>query len=406
MSAPITTTPASLLIVDDDPVFAAFVQQLLLTLNSEFPCTQERVDSAEKAMAELGRNAFDLVLLDYHLPGADGLQVLARIREMPDAQQPAVIMLTGSGNESVAVAAMKGGAKDYLPKDSLDLAPLLRALNSALSQKRLADQVAGYNAQMRADLDMARQFQLSLLPDHYPAFPHAASPEESALRFNHRFIPAAELAGDFFSVHALSDSRAGIFICDVMGHGVRSALVTAMMRALVDNEVSRTDDPAAFLTEMNRRFSQLIRPEDGPMFATAFYMIADVATGRLRYAAAGHPRPLHVRRGAGVVAPLEMPRNAGPALGMIPGASYVGCECAITAGDAVLLFTDGLFEVAGAGGVEEFGRQRLLAAAQENVKLPVPELCDALIAGVRKFSGSVEFGDDVCLLAMEAVRVG
>ena len=402
MSTP--STP-SLLIVDDDPVFAAFVQQLLLSLHADFPCAQERVDSAEKAMAELGRNVFDLVLLDYHLPGADGLQVLARIREMPVAQQPAVIMLTGSGSESVAVEAMKGGAKDYLPKDGLDLVPLLRALNSALSQKRLADQVAGYNAQMRADLDMARQLQLSLLPDCYPAFPHTASPGESTLRFEHRFIPATELAGDFFSVHALSDSRAGIFICDVMGHGVRSALVTAMMRVLVDNEVSRTDDPAAFLTEMNRRFSQLIRAEEGPMFATAFYMIADVAAGRLRYAAAGHPRPLHLRREAGEVAPLELPRNAGPALGMIPGASYAGCECALSAGDVVLLFTDGLFEVAAAGGGEEYGRQRLLAAAQENVAVPVPELCDALIAGVRQFAGNAEFGDDVCLLAVEVARV-
>ena len=105
-------------------------------------------------------------------------------------------------------------------------------------------------------------------------------------------------------------------------------------------------------------------------------------------------------------APLEMPRNAGPALGMIPGASYVGGECALSPGDAVLLFTDGLFEVAAMSGGEEYGRQRLLAAAQENVKLPVPELCDALIAGVRQFAGNVEFSDDVCLLAVEAVRVG
>ena len=104
-------SPASLLIVDDDPVFAAFVQQLVLSLGAEFPCATHWVDSAERGLLELERTAFDLVLLDYHLPGADGLHVLAKISELPAAHQPAVVMLTGSGNETVAVEAMKRGGR-------------------------------------------------------------------------------------------------------------------------------------------------------------------------------------------------------------------------------------------------------------------------------------------------------
>lgn len=400
-----TNAPVSLLIVDDDPVFTEFARQLVLSLAGEFPCAPQAVDSAELALTELHRNAFELVLLDYHLPGADGLELLAKIRELPVERQPAVIMLTGSGSESVAVEAMKRGARDYLAKVDLDVAPLLRALRSALSQKRLADQVASYNAQRQADLEMARHLQLSLLPDGYPSFPRHVPPGESSLRFCHRFCPAAELAGDFFSVQALSDTQAAVFICDVMGHGVRSALVTAMMRALIDNEAMRAADPGDFLAELNRRLTALIRPEEGPMFATAFHLIADVAAGRLRYATAGHPRPLHLQRRVGIAAPLVIPPPPGPALGLFRDSAYVTCECPVAGDDVLLLFTDGLFEVTAAGGQEDYGKQRLLAAAREQMQLAPPALCDALIAGVRSFADGAEFADDVCLLSMEVARL-
>lgn len=399
------TCPTSLLIVEDDPVSALFVQELLQSLRDEFPCAPHRVATAEEAFAEMERNSYELVLLDYHLPGADGIEVLTRFQELPEERRPAVVMLTGSGSETVAVAAMKGGAKDYLSKEGLDKVPLLRALRSALSQKQLADQVASYNAQMRADLDMARQLQLSLLPDRYPCFPSSAKPADSALRFCHRFIPAAELAGDFFSVIALSDSRAGVFICDVMGHGVRSALVTAMMHALVESEASRATDPGQFLAALNRRLTRLIKPEEGPMFATAVYLIVDVAQGRLSYANAGHPRPLHLRRSVGSVAPLPVLKPVGPALGMFADTTYVTGECTLAADDVLLLFTDGLFEVAGDDGQEDYGKQRLLTAATENLKLPTEALCDALINGVREFGGGSEFADDVCLLSVEVTRL-
>jgi sigma-B regulation protein RsbU (phosphoserine phosphatase) len=398
-------SPASLLIVDDDPVFAHFVQQLVLSLGEGFPCTPRWVATAEEALTSLERNACELVLLDYHLPDTDGLEVLGHIRQLPTGQQPAVIMLTGSGSETVAVEAMKRGAKDYLCKAGLEATPLLRALRNARTQKQLADQLASYNAQMRADLEMARHLQQSLLPDHYPTFPAQAAPGDSALHFVHRFIPAAELAGDFFGAFALSDTVAGVFVCDVMGHGVRSALVTAMLRALLESERLRGMDPGRFLTALNHRLTTLIKPADDPLFATAFYLTADVARGRLRYANAGHPRPLRLQRRAGVASFLPPPPTPGPALGLFANPHYETVEQPLAAGDAILLFTDGLFEVADAATTEDYGRQRLLSAATQNLRLPPDALCDALIEDVRRFAGTTEFADDVCLLDLEVVRL-
>ena len=255
------------------------------------------------------------------------------------------------------------------------------------------------------DLEMARQLQLSLLPDQYPCFPHSASAEQSALGFHHRFCPAAELAGDFFSVLPLSDTQAGVFICDVMGHGVRSALVTAMLRAMVDNEALRAPSPGQFLAEMNQRLARLLRPTDGPMYATAFYMIVDAATATVEYATAGHPRPLHLQRRVGRVAPMETPPNSGPDLGLFEGATYKCSRASLTTDDVLLLFTDGLFEVPGAEGSGDFGKARLLEAARERMALPVPDLCAGIIADVRQFAGGGDFDDDVCLLAVEVKRL-
>ncbi len=393
--------PISLLVVDDDPVFALFIQQLIRAVGQDLPCTSTWVDTAEKALEEIRGRRYDLALLDYHLPGTDGLGLLAVIQELPITEQPAVIMLTASGSEAIAVEAMKRGARDYLPKTGLDVLLLARAIQSALAQKRLAEQVAVYNAQIKADLEMGRKLQLSLLPDTYPCFPHSASPEESALQFCHRFLPAAHLAGDFFSLLALSDTRAGVFICDVMGHGVRSALVTAILRALLDDLAPRFSHPGRFLAEMNRRLVSMLRQKEDPLFATAFYLLADTATGQMHCANAGHPAPLHLQRANGQALRLAPPKGAGPALGLLPDAAYPAFQFPLAAGELVLLFTDGLFEVVDARGEEEYGQERLLAAARQRMRLPAASLCDELIAEVRAFSGAAEFSDDVCLLAME-----
>ncbi len=391
----------SLLIVDDDPVFTRFVRQLVQSLGSELPCIAQSAGTAGAALAELARNAYELVLLDYNLPDGDGLQVLAQIRTLAPEQQPAVIMLTASGSEAVAVEAMKRGAKDYLTKANLDMPSLMRAVQSALAQKRLAGQVAAYHAQMEAELQMARNLQQSLFPDRYPVFPGSAAPEKSALQFCHRFYPAQHLAGDFFSVLSLSDTRAAVFICDVMGHGVRSALVTAMLRAWVEDLAPETTDPAHFLGELNRRLARVFKQNDGLMFATAFYLVADLAAGTMHYANAGHPRPLHFQHAAGMVSPLPLPPHPGPALGLFEDAGYLGGQCPLLRGDRLLLFTDGLFEVMDTAGEIGFGQERLLAAASARTQLAPAGLLDGLVAEARAFSGGAEFGDDVCLLAME-----
>lgn len=394
-----------ILLVDDDPVFTCLACELLKSLDATVSCHLTTLTDGLAALDDIRHSRYDLALLDYNLPGANGLEILTEIRTLPVERQPAVIMLTASGNEAVAVQAMKCGAKDYLKKVELDLPSLTRAIQSALNQKRLADQVEAYHTQLESDLEMARKLQHSLLPQHYPVFPPSVAAEDSALRFHHRFFWTTQLGGDFFSVQQLSDTQAGVLICDVMGHGVRSALVTSMLRALVGELAADAEHPDRFLSSMNQRLTAILKEVGETLFATAFYMIADVGSGQLRYARAGHPAPLHLRRGAAVAEELPFPKLAGPALGLFPNAKYIACERELAPDDLLLLFTDGLFEVTGPDG-NEWGADCLLEAARRRMRLPLVEVVDGLIEDVRAFCDGEEFTDDVCLLGLQATPAG
>lgn len=398
------TPKIQLLLVDDNPMDAALAQSLLQSLGPELPVVSRWVATAEKALAEMQQHPYDLLLLDYQLPGASGLDVLTALHKLPRRQQPAVIMLTASGNETVAVEAMKNGAKDYLRKDDLAAAPLTRALMSALAQKRNQDQLERYVAQTQTDLQMARQLQQALLPRRFPAFSQTAMDRDSALRFHARYISTTELGGDFYAVLPLSDTAAGVLICDVMGHGVRAALVTAMIRALVEELLPVAQDPSQFLAGINQGLRAILKQVDEPLFTTAFYLVADVAHGQLHYANAGHPLPLLLQRGPGTVSRLELTgAESGPALGIFATPAFATASHGLSQHDLVILYTDGLFEVLGADDTE-FGQARLLAAVQDRRHLPAEQLFDELINLTRQQSDSGEYGDDVCLLGVEVER--
>jgi len=276
-----------------------------------------------------------------------------------------------------------------------------------LQEEQLAiynEELRSKNLQMEDDLDMASEIQQAFLPQQFPAFPRNAKPEESALRFYSKYLPTGVVGGDFFHVLPISDTQAGVFICDVMGHGVRAALVTAIQRALIEELHGVADDPGEFLTRINHALLSILRRTRTPMFASAFYLFIDVKTGEMRYANAGHPKPLHVRRAAGVVEPLASKEGRpGSALGVFEDARYETLTSRAEPNDIVLMFTDGLYEVEGDGS-EYFDQPRLVAAVQQRLAIPGAKLLDELLGEVQQFSHSRGFVDDVCLVAVEIGR--
>ncbi len=280
----------------------------------------------------------------------------------------------------------------------------IRRANVLLAQNR--KELHDKNVEMEDDLKMAREIQLTMLPQQYPAFPRSAATADSAFQFTHRYLPTSAVGGDFFAISALSDTEASVFICDVAGHGVRSALVTAMIRALAEELRSFATDPGQFLTKLNHDLYAILRHTGTPLLTTAISLVADSATGRMRFANAGHPRPLHLRRQAGKVDTLfNASGKSQPALGLFGEASYQSTEVQLAPGDLIMLFTDGLYEVQNTQR-ELYTQDLLTAGAKLRITLPASQLFDELIAEVRQFSDSGQFSDDVCLVGMEAARVG
>ena len=260
------------------------------------------------------------------------------------------------------------------------------------------------NAEMEEELKMARELQLAMLPQQFPNVPHSARPNEAALQFLSFYYPTGAVSGDYFDVVPLSETTVGIFICDVMGHGVRAALVTAMMRALVEELSQQAADPGILLTQINRDLAKILQQSGTVMYVTAFYLVVDVARGQLLYANAGHPNPLHLRPRAGSVHAMSASERSAPALGLFDDIVYQASERAINAGDVLLLFTDGMFEVDSPAG-EQFSHELLLAAVQRRAHLAPSQLLSELLSEIRQFSTSESFADDVCVIAVEVTRL-
>ena len=257
------------------------------------------------------------------------------------------------------------------------------------------------NLLMQDDLKMAREIQVTMLPQQYPALPRGVNPAESAFQFTHRYLPTGTVGGDFFSVTALSDTEVAVFICDVAGHGVRSALITAMIRAIVEELRPLGSDPGQFMTKLNSDIFAILKHSGSPVLTTAFYLVADCTTGAVRYANAGHPTPLHLQRRAGRIEPL--PRAAGknqPALGLFEVARYQTSQGTLAPGDLLMLFTDGLIEVY-APNQEIYTQALLTEATRKRIALPAPQLFDEVVAEIRAYSATGEFDDDVCMVGLE-----
>src|SRR3954447_23193453 len=288
------------LLIEDNPIDARLIQ-IMLAEAGFGAFTLERAERLSTGLARLAKGDIGLALVDLSLPDSHGLSTFKRVYAA--APNVPVIVMSGLDDQTVAVTAVHEGAQDYLVKGQVSGPLLVRAMRYAIERKRTSEQLGHYaeelrekNQQMEADFNMAREIQQMFLPQRYPTFPRAADHASSALKFYHRYLPAAAVGGDFFNVFPITNTICGIFICDVMGHGMRAALVTAILRGLVEELIAVAMDAGKFLGEINRSLHAILRRTTEPLLATAFYGIIDVADGQLRWASAGHPSPLRLQR--------------------------------------------------------------------------------------------------------------
>ncbi|PQJ27248.1 PP2C family protein-serine/threonine phosphatase [Rubritalea profundi] len=367
----------------------------------------------------------EIILSDYKLPTFDGAQALVMAKQLcPDVP---VIMISGVVGEEVAVELLKNGATDFVLKDKLGrLVPVvqraLQEVESRNARRRAEEQLRELNEKlehrvaertrelwekntlMEEDLEMARELQMAFLPTTFPTLPQGVSPATSAVKFCSLFYPTSRVSGDIYNIVPLSETAVAVFVCDVMGHGVRAALVTAMMRALEEQLGDLASDPGKSLTQINRSLHVILQQLDTTLFVTASYYVVDIVTKRLTYAIAGHPSPLVVHHGTEKVEVLTDSFDTGPAMGLFEDVEYLTGETTVEEGDFILTFTDGIFEVENEQ-EQAFSEVRLRESIQNHVGLPMLKLVNEVSDEIVHFAKGREFTDDACLIGMEITRL-
>lgn len=239
------------------------------------------------------------------------------------------------------------------------------------------------NNQLIQDLKLAQQIQRNLIPEISPSF--------SGLKIASLYKPMEEVGGDFYDFVKVRETHyLGIFISDVSGHGVPAALITSMLKTLIETAGAHRVLPKNLLEYVNQK---IIGHTSGN-FLTAFYGLYNRETRELVYSRAAHPYPLIIR--GDTLVTLE---GRGKMLGIWPDPELSEVRLTLCAGDKLILFTDGLLEATNFAGLEyaDFFERDLVKMGH----LPIQELVEGIYNGLIHFAETWHFDDDICIVGIE-----
>ncbi len=234
------------------------------------------------------------------------------------------------------------------------------------------------------DYSHASEIQKALLPQSIPDIQKCTIAAS--------WHPARTVAGDYYDIIKLNDTRAAICIADVVGKGMPAALLMSNLQALVRAYASDEMPPEELCNKVNGTLSGNI-PKG--KFITFCIGIIDTASMKFNYSNAGHNRPVIVRSN-GTLRTLE---KAGPALGMMNNFNYSRKTESIESKDRIVFYTDGITEAMNQNR-DEFGDERLMEILKEGTSIDVSELHNRIVSEVKSFSGT-ELRDDVTLIITE-----
>jgi sigma-B regulation protein RsbU (phosphoserine phosphatase) len=261
----------------------------------------------------------------------------------------------------------------------------LSLLRFRLSEKQ-ALHITKQMQKIDSELNMAREIQMGILPKVFPPFP-----EHDEFDIFAHLIPAKAVGGDLYDFFFIDDDHLCFTLGDVADKGVPAALFMVITRTLVKNSAQFSPSPADMMSKINR-----ILCLDNPktMFVTLIIGILNVRTGKVLYASGGHNPPIMIRHGGSV---HYMEDSSGPALGVIPEATYKKISVTLGADDAIFLYTDGVTEAMNEK-YELFSDQRLLEETRTFQQATVKEMIVGILQKVRKHTGLMPQSDDIAMM--------
>lgn len=295
------------------------------------------------------------------------------------------------GNEVLGVIAL-ANRTDGQPFTAGDLNLLQAMADQASVPVHYAGLKADLDRKRQLDRDMqaAQQIQMSLLPLQLP--------EIEGVRLAACNLPAFNIGGDYYDVIRIDGEHVGIAIADVSGKGIGGAMMMAVCQGVLRARAPQEQSPARILSELNRVLSANLAED---MFITMLYMVFNTRTRELKFARAGHERPLLKRPGCEMPEALDA---VGIAIGLADQEIFDGViqdsAVQLASGDVVVVYTDGVTEALNDKN-EEWSLTNLQDAINEKSASGVDSLIQTVRARLAKHIGAQPQYDDITLLALK-----
>ena len=329
-----------LLVDDDEDQFQIVRKYLKRAQSATYEITW--AETCGKALEAISALEFDLCLLDYQLGERTGLELLEDMRGRGfDAP---VILLTGRASFQLDIDAMARGVSDFLDKGALTPVLLERSLRYTIENHRIRAELEQVNKKLESSLreieedqEAARRIQQQLMPKERLRL--------DGFTFSYFLNTSARLSGDFVDYFRIDEKHLGVYIADVSGHGVSSAMVTVLLKSTITRLLRqhrlKEDDTILHPDRVLAVLNESILQEDLDKYLTMFYIVVLEEDSRITFSNGGHfPHPILLDQdGARFLDEKNLP------VGLFPHAVYSASTLEVPADFAVALFSDGVFEV-------------------------------------------------------------
>lgn len=341
----------------------------------------------------LAHPEIDIILSDINMPEMDGLTLLKKIK---DRNNPAlkVIMVSAYGEMSNIREAMNNGAFDFATKP-IDLDDLQRTIDKAQEEIEFIKQTQKEHGQLvdiKADLTLASEVQLAILPRKFPPFADI----ENKVDIYATMKPAKDVGGDFYDFFRIDEDHIGIAMADVSGKGVPAALFMTMSHTLLRFTGMHCTNPVKTVTDTN---DMLAHESFDSMFVTAFYGVYNIHTGVLNYVNAGHNPPYIIHADGKVEA---LPTSCNICMGVIDSFEYDKKNVTLSHGDTLVTFTDGVTEACDVNN-KLYGEPRLEKLLSTVCGKTAEEVTARINADVAEHAAGAEQSDDITILTIKRI---
>ena len=293
--------------------------------------------------------------------------------------------LIGDGDFSAKVAE----------KGALEMRLLARSFNDLGTElteyiENLKLETANREA-IESEIKVARGIQEALIPSVFPPFP-----EKKGFDLFASLTPAKEVSGDFYDFFMINDNTLALVIADVSGKGLPAAIFMAVTRTLIRNLCMHGDEKESPSEIMRKANQYLCVDNDACMFVTTFIAYYNFESGELTYANAGHNPFIILREGK---EPESLGVLADFPLGIVPEHDFAVGEWRLAAGEAILMYTDGVTEATAPDG-SMFGEPRLMDFLKKIAHASSRKIVESLVEDVLEFQNDERF-DDVTVLMLK-----